>query len=74
MGIIKGIVVKGKTFGELLSESHTSPPMKSYLTFLVKRFRKDITNNPQTQGPDLAAYCLRNFFEPSEARYQRKFK
>ena len=71
----KGLLVRGKTFGELLAESHTSAPMKSYLTFLVKRFRKDITSNPQTQGPDLAAFCLRCFFEPApESRYQRKFK
>lgn len=71
----KGLEVKGKSFGELLAESHVNPKMKSYLSFLVRRFQGELSDCPKTQGPELTAFCLRCYFVPVETGgYKRTFK
>ena len=62
----RDIQVKGKTFGMLLAESHTDVKMKKYLAFICKKFKASISDQPETQGPDLAAFCLRCYFNPEE--------
>ena len=62
----RDIQVKGKTFGMLLAESHSDQKMKKYLAFICKKFKNSISDQPETQGPDLAAFCLRCYFNPEE--------
>ena len=68
----KEIDIAGKSFGEILSESHKDEKVKKYLQFLRRKFRKDITVPfvPATQGPDLAAFAMRCHFDPD---YDKKF-
>ena len=62
----RDIQVKGKTFGMLLAESHSDQKMKKYLAFICKKFKNSISDQPESQGPDLAAFCLRCHFNPEE--------
>ena len=55
----RDIEVRGKTFNMLLNESYTNPKMKKYLIFICKKFKHAVSDQPESQGPDLAAFCLR---------------
>ena len=62
----RDIVVRGKTFSMLLNESYTNGKMKKYLIFICKKFKHVISDQPESQGPDLAAFCLRCNFNVDE--------
>ena len=62
----RDIDVRGKTFSMLLNESYTNPKMKKYLVFICTKFKHAISDQPESQGPDLAAFCLRCHFNVDE--------
>ena len=62
----RDIDVRGKTVSMLLNESHTNLKMKKYLIFICKKFKHAISDQPESQGPDLAAFCLRCQFNMDE--------
>lgn len=75
----RDITIKGLSFGEILSDSHKDPKVRKYLQFLCRKFKPDIKAPfaPKTQGPDLAAFAMRCFFDPEfdkDSGYVRKFK
>ena len=59
-------MVRGKTVSMLLNESNTNEKMKKYLIFICKKFKHVISDQPESQGPDLAAFCLRCNFNVDE--------
>ena len=73
----RDIEVRGKTFNMLLNESYSNPKMKKYLAFICNKFKHAVSDQPQSQGPDLAAYCLRCQFnvneDGGEKSYVREF-
>ena len=72
----KEIAVRGKTFAAILSEAHDNPKMRKYLQFICRKFRGAISDSPETQGPDLAGFCLKCHFDPGaepKKGYVREF-
>ena len=57
----------GKTFEELLDGIRRgNKDMIQYCSWLVHSYSKNISTQPKSQAPDLAAYLLRSGFDPDE--------
>ena len=57
----------GKTFEDLLDGiKRGNKDMIQYCSWLVHSYSKNISTQPKSQAPDLAAYLLRSGFDPDE--------
>ena len=57
----------GKTFEDLLDGiKRGNKDMIQYCSWLVHTYSKNISTQPKSQAPDLAAYLLRSGFDPDE--------
>ena len=60
---------KGKTFEEILDLIRLgNREVIQWASWIVHKYSPGISKTPKTQAPDMAAYLLRNGFDPDERR------